>query len=143
MEYSHKTVLVPQEVYNAIKYEKTRNQNDCIVKGEDKLHAILEDLKLPTDHKMKLFNQELQKELDSKPKEKSNKKDKSECDYHHDNMIEKELIQSLPMSLKVKGKLLLERLIAYNVNWNSAGELIISMTKYDSTNIIDLVNYVM
>ena len=136
-------VLVPQEVYDAIKYEKTRNQNDCIVKGEDKLHDILEDPKLPTDHKMKLFNQELQKEIDSKPKEESNEKGKSECDYHHDNMIEKELIHSLPTSLKVKGKLLLERLKVSNVNWNSAGELIISTTKYDGTNIIDLVNDVM
>ena len=62
---------------------------------------------------------------------------------HHNDIIEAELIESLPRSLKVKGKLLLQRLKVNNVTWNSAGELIIENTKYDGTNIIDLVNDVM
>ena len=38
---------------------------------------------------------------------------------------------------------MLQRLKANNVTWNSAGELIVENTKYDGTNIIDLVNDVM
>ena len=39
--------------------------------------------------------------------------------------------------------MLLQRLKTNNVTWNSAGELIVDNTKYDETNIIDLVNDVM
>ena len=58
---------------------------------------------------------------------------------HHKDITETEIIESLPRSLKVKGKLLLQRLKANNVTWNSAGELIIENTKYDGTNIIDVM----
>ena len=34
------------------------------------MHAILEDPKLPPDHKMKLYNQELQKAIDERQKVK-------------------------------------------------------------------------
>ena len=67
----------------------------------------------------------------------------SDTDFPHNNQVEKEIKESLPKSLKVKGKLVLERLKANNVNWNPAGEPIVSTTKYDGTNIIGLVNDVM
>ena len=70
-------------------------------------------------------------------------KETAECDYHHGDIIERELIQSLPWSLQVKGRLLLESLKACDVSWNSGGEIIISSTMYDGTNIVDLVNDVM
>ena len=59
-----------------------------------------------------------------------------EADFNHKDIIETELIESLPQSLKVKGKLLLQCLKLNNVNWNSAGELIIGDTKYDGTNVM-------
>ena len=136
-------VFAPQDLYDAMNHEKTRNQNECVVKSEDKLHDIIGDPKFTTDYKMKLFNQELKKTIDTNPKvenKSSEKKDTSECHYHNSNMIEKELIQSLSRSLQVKGKLQLQRLKASNISWNSAGELIILSAKYDGTKIIDLVN---
>ena len=141
MEYAHKMVLVLQDVYDAMQTVKTAKNE---VK-EDKMHTILEDPKLPIDHKMKIYNHELQKAIDQKVDvqiEIVNETD-MEADFNHKDIIETELIQSLPQSLKVKGKLLLQCLKVNNVNWNSAGELIIGDTKYDGTNIIDLVNDVM
>ena len=67
---------------------------------------------------------------------------KSDTNFPHNDQVEKER-ESLPKSLKVKGQVLLGRLKGNNVNWNPAGELIVSTTKYDGTNIIDLVNDVM
>ena len=141
MEYSLKMVLVPQDVYDAMQFGKTRNGN---IK-EDKMHTSLDDPKLPLDHKMTLYNHELQKVMDEKDSVKQEKAAEHEIDAvtHHKDIIETELIESLPRSLKVKGKLLLQRLKVNNITWNSAGELIIGNTKYDGTNIIDLVNDVM
>ena len=62
---------------------------------------------------------------------------------HHKDIIETELIESIPRSLKIKGKLLLQRLKANKITWNAAGELIVANTKYDGMNIIILVNDVM
>ena len=134
-------VLVPQDVYQAMQLGKITNTNT----KEEKVDTILEDPKLPLDHKMKLYNQELQKVIDRKEivKQESGNEDKMDTSIHHKDIIETELIESLPRSLKVKGKLLLQRLKANNVTWNSAGELIVENTKYDGTNIIDLVNDVM
>ena len=145
MEYSHKMVLVPQEVYDTMMNEKFQPGSEHISKPEDKLHTILEDKKIHTDYKMKLYNHELQKVIDNKQKFKERDDDEEEEMYsaHQGNMIEKELLESLPRSLKTKGKLLLERLKANNVTWNAAGELIIDSVKYHGTNIIDLVNDVM
>ena len=94
---------------------------------------------------MKLYNHELQKVIDNKQKFKERDDDEEEEMYsaHQGNIIEKELLESLPRSLKTKGKLLLEQLKANNVTWNAAGELIIDSVKYHGTNIIDLVNDVM
>ena len=78
-----------------------------------------------------MFNNEIENQIDM------------EADLNHKDIIEAELIESLPQSLKIKGKLLLQHLKANNVNWNPAGELMIGNTKYDGTNIIDLVNDVM
>ena len=92
---------------------------------------------------MKLYNQELQKAIDDREKVKQEfmiEVNKSDTDFPHNVQVEKEIMESLPKSLKVKGQLLLDRLKANNVNWNPAGELIVSTTKYDGTNIIDLVN---
>ena len=134
-------VLVPQNVYDAMQASKTQNSN---IK-EDRMDTILDDPKLPLDHKMKLYNHELQKAIDVKDSTKQERNWEYESDTvtHHNDIIEAELIESLLRSLKVKGKLLLQRLKANNVTWNSAGELIIENTKYDGTNIIDLVNDVM
>ena len=134
-------VLVPQDVYQAMQLGKITNTNT----KEEKVDTILEDPKLPLDHKMKLYNQELQKVIDRKEivKQESGNEDKMDTSIHHKDIIETELIESLPRSLKVKGKLLLQRLKANNVTWNSAGELIVENTKYDGTNIIDIVNDVM
>ena len=95
---------------------------------------------------MKLYNQELQKTIDSKQKVVQAPVAKKDTHNHHhddDDMIEKELKQLLLRSLQINRKLLLERLKVSNVSWNSVGELMISTTKYDATNIIDLVNDVM
>ena len=50
-------VLVLQDVYQAMQLEKTTNTDT----KEEKIDTILEDPRLPLDHKMKLYNQELQK----------------------------------------------------------------------------------
>ena len=95
---------------------------------------------------MKLYNHELQKVIDNKQnlKERDDEDDEDEVhSMHQGNIIEKEILESLPRSLKTKGKLLLERLKANNVTWNVAGELVIDSVKYHGTNIIDLVNDVM
>lgn len=144
MEYSRKMVLVPQDVYDAM--NKFQPRSEHISEPEDKLHTLLADQKLPTDHKMKLYNHELQKVIDNKQKlqERDDDEEKEEAyAVHHGNIIEKELLESLPRSLKTKGKLLLERLKANNITWNVAGELIINSMKHHGTNIIDLVNDVM
>ena len=144
MEYSRKMVLVPQEVYDAMMNNKFQPGSEHINNPEDKLHTLLEDKKIPTDYKMKLYNHELQKVIDNKQKFKEKDEEEEEVySTHQGNMIEKELLESLPRSLKIKGKLLLERLKANNITWNAAGELIIDSVKYHGTNIIDLVNDVM
>ena len=60
MEYSHKMVLVLQDVYEAMLVGKMANTET----KDEKMDTILEDPKLPLDHKMKLYNQELQKVID-------------------------------------------------------------------------------
>ena len=88
----------------------------------------------------------MQKAIDTKSKATQDLcgvKEIAECDYHNVDIIERELIQSLSQSLQVKGILLLERLKASDVSWNSGSEIIISSTKYDGTDIVDLVNDVM
>ena len=134
-------VLIPQNVYEAMQFGKSANNE---IK-DDKMETILEDPKLPLDHKIKLYNQELQKVIDHRDhiKQGSTNEDEMDTSTHHKDIIEAELIESLPQSLKVKGKLLLHRLKTNNVTWNSAGELIVDSTKYDRTNIIDLVDDVM
>ena len=57
---------------------------------------------------MKLYNHELQKVIDNKQKFKKRDEDEEVYSVHEGNMIEKELLESLPRSLKTKGKLLLE-----------------------------------
>ena len=54
MEYSWKMVLVPHEVYDAIKSDNVITAHKTDLKETDKMHSILEDPKLPPDHKMKL-----------------------------------------------------------------------------------------
>ena len=134
-------VLVPQNVYEAMQFGKSANNE---IK-EDKMDTILKDPKLPLDHKVKLYNQELQKVIDHRDnvKQGTANEEKMDTSTHHKDIIETELIESLPRSLKVKGKLLLQRLKMNNITWNSGGELIVENTKYDGTNIIDLVNDVM
>ena len=121
--------------------EKTTNTDT----KEEKIDTILEDPRLPLDHKMKLYNQELQKVIDHKEivKQESGNEDKMDRSIHHKDIIETELIESIPRSLKIKGKLLLQRLKANKITWNAAGELIVANTKYDGMNIINLVNDVM
>ena len=87
----------------------------------------------------------MQKVIDHRDhiKQESTNEDEMDTSTHHKDITEAELIESLPRSLKVKAKLLLQRLKTNNVTWNSAGELIVASTKYDGTNIIDLVNDVM
>ena len=58
-------------------------------------------------------------------------------------LIEKEVIQSVPQSMQIKARLLLNRLKASNVSWSSAGEIVINDMRYPGTNIIDLMNDVM
>ena len=109
MEYSRKMVLVPQEVYDAMMNNKFQPGSEHISNPEDKLHTLLEDKKIPTDYKMKLYNHELQKVIDNKQKFKEKDEEEEEVySAHQGNMIEKELLESLPRSLKTKGKLLLE-----------------------------------
>ena len=110
MEYSRKMVLVPQEVYDAMMNSKFQPGSKHIINSEDMLHTLLEDKKIPTDYKMKLYNHELQKVIDNKQKFKEKDEEEEEEVYsaHQGNMIEKELLESLPRSLKTKGKLLLE-----------------------------------
>ena len=66
---------------------------------------------------MKLYNQELQKAIDKNYNADREPTGDIEMDIelHHKEIIERELIESLPRSLKVKGKLLLQRLKANNV----------------------------
>ena len=61
MQYSHKMVLVPQEVYDAMMKSKFQPGSEHISMPEEKLHSLLEDQKIPTDYKMKLYNHKLQK----------------------------------------------------------------------------------
>ena len=107
MEYSRKMVLVPQEVYDAMMNNKFQPGSEHIINSEDKLHTLLEDKKIPTDYKMKLYNHELQKVIDNKQKfkEKDDEEEEEVYSTHQGNMIEKELLESLPRSLKIKGKL--------------------------------------
>ena len=53
-------VLIPQNVYEAMQFGKSANNE---IK-EDKMDTILENPKLPLEHKVKLYNQELQKVID-------------------------------------------------------------------------------
>ena len=94
MEYIRKMVLVLQDVYEAMQMENAKSSE---IK-EDKLHTILEDPKLPLDHRMKLYNQELQKTID-----KNHNADREptsdiemDIDLHHKEIIERGLIGSLP-----------------------------------------------
>ena len=131
MEYSQKMVFVPQEVYDVMKSDNVITTHKTDLKETDKMHAILEDCKLPPDHKMRLYNQELQKAIDDRQKAKQEfmiEVNKSDTDFPHNDQVEKEIMKSLPKSLKAKGKLLLERLKANNLIWNPAGELIVSTT---------------
>ena len=96
MEYSQKMVLVPHEVYGAIKFNSGRSKNDCKLEDSEKMHNILEDHKLPLDHKMNPYNQELQTAIDTKQKVDQApvaEEDMHNHHYHHDGMIEYELIQ--------------------------------------------------
>ena len=111
MEYSQKMVLVPQDVYDAMMKNKFQpgTEHASSTKPEDKLHTLLEDKKLASDHKMKLYNHELQKVIDQKQKFKERDENEEEVySVHQGNMIEQELLESLPRLLKTKGKLLLE-----------------------------------
>lgn len=135
MEHTRKMVLVPQEVYNAMKYSESKSHTE----PKDKAVKILEDSSLPADHKMRLYNHELQKTLDTKRKQVVAQVEMTP-DHHHGDLIEKEVIHSLPRTLQVKGKLLLERLRANNVSWSRTGELVIDSKQIDGTNVIDLVN---
>ena len=152
MEYSRKMVLVPQEVYDTFIKSKNHPKPEECVEPEEKLHDLLQDQQLSSDHKMKLYNHELQKIMDSANStkseniEKEQDSDDEEISFAvHDNksQIEREVLASLPRSLQTKGKLLLERLKANNITWNTTGELIINSQRYDGTNIIDLVNDIM
>ena len=81
MEYARKMVLVLQDVYDAMQTVKTAKNE---VK-EDKMHTILEDPKLPLDHKMKIYNHELLKAIDQKvdvQKDIENETD-MEADFNH------------------------------------------------------------
>ena len=70
IEYSQKMVLVPQDIYDAMKSDNVITAHKTDLKGTNKKHAILEDPKLPPDHKIKLYNQELQKAIDNRQKVK-------------------------------------------------------------------------
>ena len=145
-------VLVPQEVYDTFMNQKNQPKAEEHVEPEEKLHDLLQDKQLSSDNKMKLYNHELQKIMDSNNFTKSETieqdadSDDEEISFaaHDDkSRIEKEVLASLPCSLQTKGKLLLERLKANNISWNTTGELVINSQRYDGTNIIDLVNDIM
>ena len=145
-------VLVPQEVYDTFIKSKNHPKPEECVEPEEKLHDLLQNQQLSSDQKMKLYNHELQKIMDSANStkseniEKEQDSDDEEVSFAvHDNksQIEREVLALLPCSLQTKGKLLLERLKANNITWNTTGELIINSQRYDGTNIIDLVNDIM
>ena len=45
-------VLVPQDVYDAMMKNKLQPKTEHISEPEERLHTLLADQKLPTDHKI-------------------------------------------------------------------------------------------
>ena len=86
--------------YEAMQFGKSANNE---IK-DDKMETILEDPKLPLDHKVKLYNQELQKVIYHRDhiKQETTNEDEMDTSTHHKDIIEAKLIGSLPLSLKVK-----------------------------------------
>ena len=134
MEYRQKNGSCSTRGYDAMKSDNVITACKTDLKETDKMHAILEDPKLLQDQKINLYNEEWQKAIDNRQKVEHEfmiEVNKSDTDFPHNDQVEKEIIESLPKSLKVKGKLLLERLKENIVNWNPVSELIVSTTKYD------------
>lgn len=122
------------------------------------MQSVLIRQELPLDDKVKLYNQVLQryatfkdqheaamhapirvKMVETAPQENAPREEQKEPDT-----IEREVLESIPKTLKKKGQLLIDRVKnTPHLGWNDKGELVYKDQVVENTNVADLIHDVL
>lgn len=165
MEHTKKMYLVPQELFQLIE-EKRVHQVAPLTKKVGDLNQQLEETlqrsDLAPDKQMKLFDQQAQQwqtyqekqnqplpmSLSILPQDKAKVHDSSkkgaegggESHLSKDSVAE-DVLESIPKSMKVKAKWLLQRIKRSDVmGWTDKGELVMDGAPVPGTHLVDLIN---
>jgi hypothetical protein len=158
MEYAKKMALVEPRLLEGLQWQQQQQLNP-VMKAMTSLDRDMQDVlgrqDMPTDEKVKLYNQVLhryvtykdQQEtaarapiqmqiLDTSPPEQSSSSSSAPVDG-----IEQEVMESVPTKMKKKARLLLTRMKnSPHLRWTDKGELIYKDQVMTNTNVADLVN---
>ena len=116
---------------------------------DTQMHDILQREDLPTDERLKLYDQSLYRYLNvhndyrPKPQPTTSVPPPSVVDTVEDS-LEKEILDSVPKALKGKAELLLKKMKSSpDISWNEKGELRHKGEIVKGSNVVDLVNDVL
>ena len=156
MDHAKKMVLVPYNMLNTIQ-QNQREQNtpirNSMVTLSGEMNNILDDRAESDTDKAKAYTQSLQRYLAFK--EKQDEKPLSVRVLHSNNVgreredvnedkppseIEEEIVQSAPIGMRNKAKLLLRKLKGNKeiINWDEKGEVSVDGNPIRGSNIVDL-----
>ena len=116
---------------------------------DKKMHDILERADLPVDERLKLYDQSLYRYKtihdDYRPRSTVQTIESTEPNKtSEEDPFEKEIMDSVPKSLKGKAELLFKKMKSSpEITWNEKGELTFKGETVKGSNVVDLVNDVL
>ncbi|KXJ07349.1 hypothetical protein AC249_AIPGENE14792 [Exaiptasia diaphana] len=156
-----KMVLIPENSYlsssvNPYQDIQTAPTVKAMSKLEKELSSLLSRKDLPDDEKMKLYEQIMQKYLEfnkqrheevevTAPSQSPDTNTRSDPQKERQQIVEEEILDSIPRSSRSKAQRLLNRL-KQNQNvlyFNTNGEMVYDGKPVSGTNIVDLIRDVM
>ena len=121
---------------------------------DEKMHDVMNESDLSEEERVKLHNQNLRRYLVYHAREtekpvlvKNVKRDQSSLsptEDEHLDVVEKDILESVPQTMKTRAKRLVNKIKTSNrIGWNERGELVLDDQTLPNTNMVDLVNDVL
>jgi hypothetical protein len=156
MQHATKMVMVPQDTYSSLMSQQKQLYSPVVQQMsnlDQELQAILSNPNLPTDLKYNqyknVFNRYQQlRQQQFQPTTKvvasTDIQTGEDLPTYVLPLEERQLIDSLPKTVRRKGKILLDHLKERknNFSWLSSGELVVDGQPIEGSNITDLVHHV-
>ncbi len=162
MEYAKKMALVEPRLLEGLQWQQQLQQFNPVVKAMSSLDTDMQEVlshqNLPLEEKVKSYNQVLQRYMNYKDQQQTAAQapikmqmvgptptgSSSETPSGGIDLIEQEVLDTVPTRMKKKAQLLLNRLKnSSHLRWTDKGELVYKDQVVSNTNVADLVNDVL